>query len=72
MHANVNERKKKNQTSQMPLTRYPKKKPDEQMRNCCHLGLSIREIPNRDRDCSSFFISLSVFQTRNREEEEEE
>lgn len=26
------------------------------MRNCCHLGLSVREIPNRDRVCSSFLF----------------
>lgn len=44
-------------TSQMPLTRYPKKNPDEQMRNCCHLGLSESEIPNKLRACSSFFIT---------------
>jgi hypothetical protein len=43
-------------TSQIPLTRYPKKNPDEQMRNCCHLGLSESEIPNKLRPCSSFFI----------------
>lgn len=43
-------------TSQIPLTRYPKKNPDEQMRNCCHLGLSESEIPNKLRACSSFFI----------------
>lgn len=41
----------------MPLTRYPKKNPDEQMRNCCHLGLSESEIPNKLRACSSFFIT---------------
>ena len=37
----------------MPLTRYPKKNPEEQMRNCCHLGRSVRPIPSRDRFCSS-------------------
>lgn len=47
-------------TSQMPLTRYPKKNPDEQMRNCCHLGLSESEIPNKLRACSSFFICSST------------
>ena len=36
-------------TSHMPLTRYPKKKPEEQMRNCCHLGLCERQIPNKLR-----------------------
>lgn len=46
-------------TSQTPLTRYPKKNPEEQIRNCCHLGRSDKEIPNRDLDCSSlFFIFL--------------
>lgn len=45
-------------TSQIPLTRQPKKKPDEQMRNCCHLGLVESEIPNKDRSCSSFFIAF--------------
>jgi hypothetical protein len=55
-----NSRKQKREqsmyTSQIPLTRYPKKNPDEQMRNCCHLGLSESEIPNKLRPCSSFFI----------------
>lgn len=42
-------------TSHMPLTRYPKKKPEEQMRNCCHLGLCERQIPNKLRACSAAF-----------------
>lgn len=49
-------------TSQTPLTRYPKKNPEEQRRNCCHLGLVERETPSRDRACSSlFFIFSSLF-----------
>lgn len=46
----------------MPLTRYPKKKPEEQMRNCCHFGRSVNPIPNRARACSSppFPIPLSL------------
>lgn len=43
----------------MPLTRYPKKKPEEQMKNCCHLGLSEREIPNKVRAFSAFDINAS-------------
>lgn len=31
------------------------------MRNCCHLGRSEREIPNRDLACSSPFISSNPF-----------
>lgn len=31
------------------------------MRNCCHLGLSDKDIPNRDLACSSFFILLCFF-----------
>jgi len=46
-------------TSHMPLTRYPKKKPEEQMKNCCHLGLWDREIPNKLRACSAFDINVS-------------
>lgn len=48
-------------TSHTPLTREPKKNPEEQMRNCFHLGLSEREIPKSDRVCSSFFIYFYFF-----------
>lgn len=46
-------------TSQIPLTRYPKKNPEEQRRNCCHLGFSVKDIPNRYLvgTSSPFFIS---------------
>lgn len=50
------ERELYRRTSQTPLTRYPKKKPEVHMRNCCQVGRSDREIPNRDLDCSSLFI----------------
>lgn len=46
------------QTSQMPLTRYPKKNPEEQIRNCFHSGRSVKEIPNNFLACSSLFIFL--------------
>ena len=38
------------------------------MRNWCHLGLSVREIPNRVRICSSFFITLIFPQWKRRKE----
>jgi hypothetical protein len=40
-------------TSQTPLTRYPKKNPPAQKRNCCHRGLSVSDTPNSLLPCSS-------------------
>lgn len=31
------------------------------MRNCCHLGRPLSEIPNKDSACSSFFIFFPFF-----------
>lgn len=33
------------------------------MRNCCHFGLSVSEIPNKNLAWSSFFISYLFPQT---------